>query len=151
MNDKMSDAEKDKIIFQSVEGERVPSNPPQSMPPAPVPPPVKRKLRVPPFFVSVTANAKDIDVSKLDEDKQVALAKELDPLLLETVYADNTPAHLETAIERLRCEPFYSTCLAAKGITNANALNDIKEYIAVGDPEDWTLYDLIMQYHASKM
>ena len=151
MNDKMSDAEKDRIIFQSVEGERVPSNPPQSMPPAPVPAPAPRKLRVPPFFVSVTANPKDIDVSKLDEDKQVALAKEIDPLLLETVYADNTPAHLETAIERLRCEPFYSTCLAAKGITNANALEDIKEYIAVGDPNDWALYDLIMQYHASKM
>jgi len=155
MNDKLSDAEKDKIIFQSVEGERVPSNPPPSVPPtpapAPAPAPAQRQVMAKPYFISVTSNADDLDVGTLSEDKQVALAEELDPILLETVYADNTLAHLETAIERMKCEAFYSTCLAAKGITNANALNDIKEYIAVGDPNDWALFDLIMQYHASKM
>jgi hypothetical protein len=148
MNDKMSDAEKDRIIFQSVEGERVPSNPPQAMPPQRAPSQPIRPAVGLPYFTSVLATVNDIDLTTLSEDKQVALAVEMNDLLFDTVYADNTPAHLEIAKERLSCEPFYNTCLATKGVTNQQALADIHEYLEVGDPTSWDMFDKI-QAHLS--
>ena len=139
-----NEKERDAIIYQSVESERVPTTPPA---PAPAPAPVAEeveevittktasKASSNPFprefkSVSMTASEALMKLDKMDADSIDALSNEIKEYLLGYVYDANPIEHIRKALNNLRLKSFQVTIDRIHELVEAGYKIDVYDEIA---------------------
>jgi len=139
-----NEKERDAIIYQSVESERVPTTPPA---PAPAPAPVAEEVeevittKTPskassnPFprefkSVSMTASEALMKLDKMDADSIDALSNEIKEYLLGYVYDANPIEHIRKALNNLRLKSFQVTIDRIHELVEAGYKIDVYDEIA---------------------
>lgn len=143
-----NEKERDAIIFQSVESEKVPTTPPPapaapSIPPAPAAPVeaeefpanTSSKASLNPFpkefnSVSMTASEALLRLNKMDSESIDSLSNEIKEYLFGYVYDANPVEHIRKSLNRLRQKAFQVTIDRIHELVEAGYKIDVYDEIA---------------------